>query len=337
MTVRGNITKTNNQRISNAKTLLQNCIELISEIIDEKQEKITNRGLLKICEKIDFLKNEANPHLGHELAETAVNLLVKRKYANELLSAVNPAKSCQEILKPLMGRLPTQTWRSKEQNKWQQFSTPPPMAYLLAYLLNFQPGEVVLEPSAGTGSLAVWANCVGVQVHTNEIDSRRRELLEFLGFTPTSYNAEFINDYLPGEIEPNCLIMNPPFSSNGGRTHHNSSKYGFRHVESALERLKKGGKFGIILGNSAGLDTKNGREFWQKLSGRIGIKTIIKIAGKEYAKNGTRVDVNLIIGTKYQEAQEIGCNAAKNAIIGVSANSIEEGFAVVQKLNLRLD
>jgi hypothetical protein len=119
-----------------------------------------------------------------------------------------------------------------------------------------------------------------------------------LSFTPTKFNAEFINDFLPFEIIPDVLLMNPPFSSSGERTVNNSSKFGFRHVELALGRLKKGGKFGIIPGNSAGLNAKTVREFWRKMSRIISIKAIIKIPGAEYAKNGTRVDVNLITGRK---------------------------------------
>ncbi|MBA2735924.1 MAG: methyltransferase [Pyrinomonadaceae bacterium] len=152
----------------------------------------------------------------------------------------------------------------------------------MSYLLNYQEGESVLEPSAGMGNLAIWASAAGARTVTNEIDLRRRKLFKHLGFSPTAYNAEFIHDHLPPEIEADCLVMNPPFSANGGRTALNSNKFGFRHVCSALERLKNGGTFGIILGEAAGLDTKTGNDFWRKLSERIEVKTIIKINGREY-------------------------------------------------------
>ena len=317
---------------------LKQCIDEIIYLIDDKKLVITNRQLTGICNQFaDIFVADTDPHIYHEIAETSLNYLIKNKYAEDLLLSTKPQNVVKTILKPLADRLPTQTWRSNGQIKWQQFSTPPAMAYLLSYLLNFKTGEQVLEPSAGTGNLAVWSRGFGLTTYTNEIDSRRRDLLTRLGFMPTSFNAEYIHDFLPDEIEPDCILMNPPFSSNGGRTANNSSKFGFRHVESALERLKKGGKFGIILGNSAGLDTRTGEKFWRKMSDRIGIKTIIKIAGKEYSKNGTSVDVNLITGTKYQTAQENRWNAAKNAIMSISVSSVEEGFALAQKLNLRLD
>ncbi|CAN5462959.1 hypothetical protein BH10ACI1_BH10ACI1_02070 [soil metagenome] len=316
---------------------IDKCIEELIHIIEVEKGTISNKRLVEICSKIgNITSGEINPHFYHELIETALNALIKRKYSRPLLNSHNPVKELKEILTPMTEKLPTQTWRSNEQIKWQQFSTPPGIAYLLAYLLNFKTGQQVLEPSAGTGNLAIWSSGFGLTTYTNEIDFRRRELLFKLGLMPTAFNAEFIHDFLPNEIEPDCILMNPPFSANGGRTANNSSKFGFRHVESALERLKNGGKFGIILGNSAGLDTRTGKQFWQKLSNRIRIKAIIKIAGREYSKNGTRVDVNVIIGTKYQ-TQENGCKWSKNAIKSISVRSVEEAFALTQELNLRLD
>ncbi len=131
--------------------------------------------------------------------------------------------------------------------------------------------------------------------------------------------------------------MNPPFSYNGGRTKNNSSKFGFRDVEAGLERLKKGGRFGIILGEAGGLDAKTGNDFWRKLSDRIEVSAVIKIDGREYFKNGTTVDINLIIGKKFLEPQRMDWNQMLNKIICFSANTVEEAFAKVNKFNLSLN
>lgn len=316
----------------------QFCFETIIYRIDNEKKSLTNRELLEICRPIaDFLNGGSNPHHAHEIAEAALNILILRKYALNLLAAENPAETVCSLLKPLPSRLPTQTWRSREQIGWQQFSTPPPVAYLLAYVLNLHENDVVLEPSAGTGNLAVWTSGAGIKTHTNEIDSRRRFLLEQIDFAPTAFNAEFINDFLPPEISPDCVLMNPPFSSSGGRTKNNSSKFGFRHVESALERLKKCGKFGAILSEAGGLDTKTGNDFWRKLCDRIEVSAVIKIDGREYARNGTTVDINLIIGKKFFEPQKSDWNQVLNKITCFSANTVEEAFTKVNKFNLRLN
>jgi predicted RNA methylase len=313
-------------------------VETIIRAIDDESRTLSNRELLSICRDGGFtVDGRGDAHLPHELAETAINLLIFRKYGRILLSSSDPQTMCRETLRPLCDRLPVQSWRSDTQILRQQFSTPATIAYLLAFLMDWRPDESILEPSAGTGSLAVWAQSIGLRTHVNEIDPRRRELLGLLGFAPTAHNAEFVNDLLSPETKADCLIMNPPFSANDGRTRSNASKFGFRHVESALDRLKKGGRFGAILGTAAGLDTKTGNEFWKRLSDHISVKAIIKIAGREYYKNGTTVDINLILGRKIATAMNHDWNETRNDIVKISARSVEDAFSIVQKLGLRLD
>ena len=319
--------------------LILECVEKITHIIEEQKKPFRNAELLNICRPLGEIRTGAiNPHLPHEIAETALNLLIRRKYAGELLNNHNPQLACAEILKPLALRLPTESWRSSEQNLLQQFSTPPAIAYLTAHLLNLTPNDQILEPSAGTGNLAVWATgrAAGeARTHVNEIDERRRDMLGCLGFEPTACNAEFIHDLLPPEIAADTLMMNPPFSSSGGRTAANSSKFGFRHVESAFERLSRGGKFGVILGDVALLDSKMGNEFWRNLCNRIRLKAIFKIAGREYYKNGTNVNVNIFIGEKLLEPRKGDWNKQRNETRTVAAKTVEEAFAAAQNLNLR--
>lgn len=316
------------------KSNLESVVEKLIVWIGDGNNGINNRELIGLCQNYVGILMTIDPHIYHEIAETAMNLLIKRQYTGSVEAENEPQKLVAEILKPLAARLPTQTWRSREQMIRQQFSTPPAIAFLLSYLVNNWDGEILLEPSAGTGSLLVWSKN---QTFANEIDSRRREMLRILGISATAFNAEFIDDYLPPEIRPDCLLMNPPFSANGGRTALNSSRYGFRHVESALQRLKKGGRFGIILGEAAGLDTKTGNDFWCRMARKICVKAIIKIDGREYYKNGTSVDVTLIVGTKRLAEQTVNWQNERQKIISVAAASVEDAFGFVSKFNLRLE
>lgn len=315
-------------------------IEIIRKIIyriDEQKLILKNQDLLKICEPLGkILSSELNPHTPHELAETALNLIILEKFAEEILNSNYSREEFLKVIKPLVSRLPTQTWRSREQISLQQFSTPPAIGFLLADTLKIQKNEIVLEPSAGTGSLAVWAKAVGAKVLTNEIDGRRRGLLKLLGCEPSALDAEFIHDSLPPDITVDVVMMNPPFSANGGRTK-NSSKYGFRHVESALERLQKGGRFGIILGEAGGLDTKTGREFWGNLVEHCCIKANIKLSGREYYKNGTTVDINIIFGEKLMNSRQVDKPKAVNQIPFLTARTVEEAFDQIKTLNLRFN
>lgn len=272
-------------------------IQEIAERIDSGC-KLTNRDLLTMCGEAGIKALLTDPHLCHEVAEAALNFLVATKYGKPLLSSDQPSVACREILRPLQERLPTQSWRSSTQIAYQQFSTPARIAYLAAYLLSLSEKDAVLEPSCGTGSLAVWAKAAGASVITNELDPRRRQMARLIGFEPTGHDAEFIDDSLLETIAPNVVLMNPPFSSSGGRVERNQSMFGFRHVASALRRLTIGGRFAVIIGEGGSMASVPGRRFWESLWPSIRVTRSIGLPGREYYRNGTTVGITLILGRK---------------------------------------
>ncbi|QYO62569.1 SAM-dependent DNA methyltransferase [Leptolyngbya sp. 7M] len=309
-------------------------VEEIAAIIDVDKRKITNRELLKLCTASGIKSLSTDSHLCHEIAETAVNHLFCTQYGKPLLDSADPAAACSQILRPLQERLPTQTWRSSTQITYQQFSTPVTIAYLAAYLLDLKSNDIVLEPSCGTGSLAVWAYAAGATVITNEIDPRRRGLATFLGLDPTGHDAEFIDDLQPENVIPNVILANPPFSSSGGRTERNQRKLGFRHVESALRRLDAGGRFAVILGESGSLRSGSGKMFWESLSSDIRVTASIELPGSEYYKNGTNVGVTLILGYKLVKQDYDGPASVEHSFI-ISASSVEDAFEKALSAGLR--
>ena len=272
-------------------------IKQIAAIIDSGR-RLNNRELLSICRDHGVDGLAADPHLCHEIGETALNHLIAKKYGKQLLCSEDPSRGGIEVLRSVQLWLPTQSWRSATQITYQQFSTPAPIAYLAAYLTNLSGKDTVLEPSCGTGSLAVWARAAGATVVTNEIDPRRRQLARLIGFDSTGHDAEFIDDFLPESIVPNVVLINPPFSSSGGRVKRNGNKFGFRHVESALRRLAAGGRFAVILGEGGSPGTISGKRFWDSVSPGIRVTRSISLPGREYYRNGTTVGVTLILGRK---------------------------------------
>ncbi|MBX3295864.1 MAG: hypothetical protein KF762_09150 [Acidobacteria bacterium] len=302
-------------------------IERIATIIDSGTQ-LNNCELLTICRDWGIDGLATDPHLCHEICETALNYLIATKYGKQLLSSEDPRRGGIEVLRSLQLCLPTQSWRSATQVTYQQFSTPAPIAYLAAYLTNLSGSDSVLEPSCGTGSLAVWARASGATVVTNEIDPRRRQLAGLIGFDPTGHDAEFIDDFVPESIVPNIVLMNPPFSSSGGRVERNGNKFGFRHVESALRRLATGGRFAVILGEGGSPGTRTGKRFWDSISPEIRVTRSISLPGREFYRNGTTVGVTLILGRKSAADQPEGHVQCSPGLL--SFDNIEAAFETIK-------
>ena len=77
------------------------------------------------------------------------------------------------MLAKVAALLPSHTRRSEESQALQQFSTPIALGFVASAAAAITPGDVVLEPSAGTGLLAIFAEMAGASLVLNEFaDSR---------------------------------------------------------------------------------------------------------------------------------------------------------------------
>src|SRR5262249_18513330 len=146
-----------------------------------------------------------SPRDAYDAMEAAANQHLLEHNAEVLMTS--PVVEALSALRLFTQRLPTQSDRTYEQIDLQQFSSPPPMAYIAARMLNPQPGELVVEPSAGTGSLAIWPRSVGARVICNEIAPRRLGLLKLLGFQTHDVDGELLDDLLDAEIRPAGILM----------------------------------------------------------------------------------------------------------------------------------
>jgi predicted RNA methylase len=280
---------------STNQTLLHAVTKLKSQIANG--EFPDNRQLIEVCKEhfINLIDVKKEPHRIHDILETAVNLYLFENYANTVNE--NKYETLQK-LENLAQKLPTQSWRDGEQMTFQQFSTPPALAFVMCELLKPAKNSVALEPSAGTGSLANWLKIAGCRVEVNEISNRRRQLLELQGYDPQSHNAEFLNDLLDPKIEPDFILMNPPFSASGGRTKSGDTNFGFRHVESALLRLKPGGQLVCLLGAEDCLKTDKGKSFWNRIGKEYVVRSFLVVPAKAFYKHGTTFQTVVIIVDK---------------------------------------
>lgn len=200
-----------------------------------------------------------------------------------------------DSLLKLTGLLPTQTNRTEDQIKLQQFSTPPAIAYTAAYAANIGKNDVVLEPSAGIGGIAVFAKNDGAKVHVNEIDERRLSIIKELPFDGF-YNerGEQLHNILGDKFSPTVVVMNPPFSSSAVRNSkdiHEAAK----HIESALKLLREGGRLVAITGRGMNMEAPAFRKWWDDIKSEYNVRANIGLDGKNYTKYGTSFDIQLIV------------------------------------------
>lgn len=280
-----------------------------TQISDYVLDKLTNNGKITTQE----LQSIADKAHGGTMAEgkydvksmtDAMELGVNRYIIDTISNAQSDfnspkaekaVKSLDEITESILNAIPTQTKRSEEQVSLQQFSTPPNIAYLASWVANIDNKDTVLEPSAGIGGLASFAKADGAKVYVNELSESRLEMLKQLPFDGFfKENAEQINNILPDSVSPSVVLMNPPFSSTGGRTK-NSTKNAIPHIEQALLRLQDGGRLVAIVGKGMADDTPTFRNWYNELREKYNIRANIGIDGENYKKYGTTFDVQMLV------------------------------------------
>jgi len=238
-----------------------------------------------------------------DLVEAAINRII---LADQERYGIRPgAASAQDVvarLKLLVANAPTQTTRTEEQNKMQQFSTPPFLGYVANWVANITSADVVLEPSAGIGGLAVFAKSQGATVIGNELSERRSELLKLTGSTDhvRTVNAEQLHARMAPEVasgalpQPTVVVMNPPFS-NAANTSQSNTLVGAKHVEQALELLPPGGRLVAIVGEGMADDRPRFKNWWAQTKRKYNVRANIGVSGDEYRKYGTTFGNNLLV------------------------------------------
>jgi hypothetical protein len=270
------------------------------------------------------------PRDAYDAMEAALNLWLLEGKADELV--VSPTDESVEELRRITNRLATQSDRTQEQVDFQQFSTPPAMAFVCARLLGAMAGDVVIEPSSGTANLAVWPRVIGAEVITNEIAPRRRELLRLLGFNPYEVDAELLDDLLPEDIRPNGVIMNPPFSATGDRGTKHDPMNGAKHIEQALRRLEKLGRLVAVSSPAMAMNSSRFADWWRRIASRYNVRANVTVGGREYAKFGTSIDTQLIIIDKDGPTPGKGWSAQRDNIFYESAESLEDAWDKLKHL-----
>ena len=226
----------------------------------------------------------------------AVTVLFLRKFGPAIRAKAASPAAMLPMLAKLAGLLPSHTRRSEESQALQQFSTPIMLGLAASTAAAITPVDRVLEPSAGTGLLAILAELAGGSLVLNELAETRAGLLDLLfpDIPVTRFDAAQIDDHLGAGIAPSVVLMNPPFSAMAN-VDRRMADAALRHISSALARLADGGRLVAITGASFAPDNPAWTDAFVRLQERGRVVFSAAVDGAVYAKHGTTVDTCLTV------------------------------------------
>ncbi|MGF6862859.1 hypothetical protein ABIE69_003450 [Rhodobacteraceae bacterium MBR-64] len=247
--------------------------------------------------------------LAYEAGEAAL-VLFMQKFGRALLARAGSPAALLPILAKVAGLLPTHTRRSEEMERFQQFSTPLPMGLAALAAAQITPRDLVLEPSAGTGLLAVLAEIAGGSLALNELADTRADLLRrlFPGRPVTCFDAAQIDDHLDAGLRPSVILMNPPFSA-VANVDARTTEATARHLRSALARLAPGGRLVAITGASFAPDAPAWAETFGRLTETAHLVFTGAVSGAAFAKHGTSFETRISVFDKCRGGEPGGVAA----------------------------
>ncbi len=236
----------------------------------------------------------------YEAVEIA-QILMLTKYGAAMKRQAGSPSHFLAMIQKLAVLAPTHTRRSEDSQKLQQFSTPLPLSVIAAEAANILSTDVILEPSAGTGMLAIFGQIAGAKLALNELAETRHGILAnlFPNASLSNHDAASIDDRLDRSIQPSIILMNPPFSvalNVDGRFKQATSQ----HVLSALSRLAPGGRLVLISGAGFNPSSKAFQSTFKRIAETSSIVFSCPVAGKVFAKHGTTIDTRLTVLDKHK-------------------------------------
>jgi len=216
----------------------------------------------------------------YDAIELAV-VLQLRRLAPQIARLEDAPAQIAGLLASLNALTLTHTRRSEEQVALDQFSTPPELAAVAVAAAQIRPGDKVLEPSAGTGLMAIIAEACGASLTLNEIAEHRSGLLDlaFPSAARSRHDAVHLPDLLCASGSFHAVITNPPFQQLEA------------HLQAALACLADGGRLSAIVPTRLFED----KAVMRTLRAKGAFVAALAFPARAYAKHGTSVGAGLLV------------------------------------------
>ncbi|WP_287397664.1 strawberry notch-like NTP hydrolase domain-containing protein, partial [Brevundimonas sp.] len=217
----------------------------------------------------------------------------------------------------------THSRRSEDQVALDQFSTPPELAALVVLAAQVRPGDRVLEPSAGTGLIAVVAEACGGVLTLNELADGRAELLDGL-FAPAArsrVDGRYVQDLLPGAGGFDVAVCNPPFTDLEA------------HLTAAFAALADGGRLAAVVPMTALAD----EGLMRRMSERARVVARIGFPPRAFARHGTSVETGLLVVDRREGGADIAALANGEDLAACAALAAGVAERATAKPRVRLE
>jgi predicted RNA methylase len=236
-----------------------------------------------------------NWKLAYDAAEAATVLFL-RKFGPAMRAHAGSPAAFLAMHGKVAALLPSQTRRSEESQRFQQFSTPISLGFVVASAAAMTAADTAIEPSAGTGLLAIFAELGGARLILNELGDTRAGLLEelFPAIPVSRRDAAHIHDHLDPGLRPTVVLMNPPFSA-AAHVETRVADAALRHISSALARLAEGGRLVAVTGANLSPEDAAWCEGFVRLQERGRVVFSAAIDGRVYARHGTTIGTRLTV------------------------------------------
>ena len=305
------------------------------DLVDSLEtELLTNKGIeaKRLWELADKAyggtraEGKYGPSEAYDALETAINLTIlnsRQMGMKTPAGQVSPETALRNIL-DMQKQIVSQTNRSGTKDTMQQFSTPPAYSYVVSQFVNMDARDVVLEPSAGTGDLAIHALNQRAKVHVNELDPKRAEMLKAIQdsedarLTISTEDALQLGNIMGANLRPSVVLMNPPFSREGQRMGDKKMSGNDRnHIDAAMASLVDGGRLVAIIGAGLHGPSKGFTSWLAETAKKHNVRANIEVNRDVYKGYGTTFPTRVLVIDK-------GTPTPKDGTLTAQADSLEQ-------------
>jgi hypothetical protein len=181
--------------------------------------------------------------------------------------------------------------RNREPEGVDYYPTPEPLGFKIVEWADIKPGQEVLEPSAGSGSIARYVpELTGLDIIEPSADLRSQAAM--LSHKNSNHFGDRFED-LALVNKYDRIVMNPPFGHAG--------KTAMDHLAKAFQHLRDGGRVVALVPQGKMDERLNNFLYGENAPENAVLRAVIKLPPVTFEKAGTNVNTQIVIIDKISD------------------------------------